>query len=63
MCWSVWVFDRFQGAVGWLWAVGFEECVKDYIGKYEVVVIEMVVGYVFGMDVKPLTTFRWAPFL
>jgi len=32
--------------------VGFQEGVRDYIGKYGVVVIEMVVGYVFGMDVK-----------
>jgi len=33
--------------------VGFQEGVKDYIGKYGVVVIGMVVGYIFGMDVKP----------
>ena len=34
--------------------MGFQEGVRDYIGKYGVDVIEMVVGYVFGMDVKPL---------
>jgi len=38
---------------GFLWVVGFQEGVKDYIGKYGVVVIEMAVGYVLGMDVKP----------
>ena len=57
MYWSVWVFDCFQGVEGWgwgfLWVVGFQEGVKDYIGKYGVVVIGMVVGYIFGMDVKP----------
>jgi hypothetical protein len=60
--WSVWVFDSFQGVegrggggwgLGFLWAVGFQKGVKNYIGKYEVVVIEVVVGYVFDMDVKP----------
>ena len=45
--------------------VGFQEGVKDYIGKYGVVVIEMVVGCILGVD-KVLhlsTVFRWAPFL
>ena len=32
---------------------GFQEGIKDYIGKYRVVVIQMVVGYVLGMNVKP----------
>ena len=41
------------GGLEILWAVGFQEGVKNYTGKYEVVVIEVVVGYVFGMDVKP----------
>jgi len=36
--------------MGFLWAVGFQEGVKNYIGKYEVVVIAAIVGYVFGMD-------------
>jgi len=40
--------------LGWvfLWAVGFQEGAKDYIGKYGVVVVEMVFGYVFGLEVK-----------
>jgi len=59
MYWSVWVFDHFQSVegrgmgVGVLWVVGFQEVVKDCIGKYGVAVIEMVVGYIFSMDVKP----------
>ena len=62
--WNVWVLTTFrvwragvgggEGERGVLWAVGFQEGVKDFIGKYGVVVIQMVVGYVLGMDVKPL---------
>jgi len=39
--------------VGVFMGGGFQEGVKDYIGKYGVVVNEIVVGYIFGMDVKP----------
>jgi len=59
--WSVWVLAAFRvwwarmwGGGGVLWAVGFQEGVKDYNGKCGVVVIQMVVGYVLGMEVKPL---------
>ena len=63
MYWSVWVLTTFRvwrarvggwgGGDGGLWAVGFQEGVKDFIGKYGMV-IQMVVGYVLSMDVKPL---------
>jgi len=49
--------------VGVLWVVGFQEGVKDYIGKYGVAVIEMIVGYVFGMDVKPFDCVYMGSFL
>jgi len=42
------------GGEGGLWVVGFQEGVKDFIGKYGVVAIQMVVAYVLGMDVKSL---------
>jgi hypothetical protein len=31
----------------------FYEGVKDYIGEYKVLVIQMAVVYVLGMNVKP----------
>jgi len=43
-----------KGEEGVLWAVSFQKVVKDFSGKYGVVVIQMVVGYVFGKYVKPL---------
>jgi len=62
--WSVWVLTAFrvwraavwggEGEEGVLWAVGFQKVVEDFTGKYGVVVIQMVVGYVIGIDVKPL---------
>ena len=57
--WNVRVLTAFRvwraEGLGWgfFWVVGFQEGVKDYIGKYGVVVIEMFVGYIQGMDVKP----------
>lgn len=43
------------GGRGWgfLWAMDFYEGVKDYIGEYKVLVIQMAVVYVLGMNVKP----------
>jgi len=53
--WSVWVLAAFrvyragvwggEGEEGFfLWALGFQKFVKDFIGKHGVVVIQMVAG-------------------
>ena len=64
-------FDRFQGVegrgwgvgCGFLWAVGFQEGVKDFIGKYGMVVIQMILGYLISMDVKRLDRAEMGSFL
>jgi hypothetical protein len=43
--------------------MGFQEGVKDYIGKYGVVVIQVVVGYALGMNVKSFNHVQMGFFL
>jgi hypothetical protein len=49
------------GSGGFLLAVGFQEGVKDYIGKYGVVVIQVVVGCVLSMNVKSFNRVQMGP--
>jgi len=43
--------------------VGIKEGVKDCVGKYSLVVIQVVICSEFCVDVKISIVFRWAPFL
>ena len=48
---------------GFLWAVGFQEGVKDFIGEYGVVVIQILVEYLLNMDEKHLDRAEMGSFL
>jgi hypothetical protein len=62
-------FDHFQGVEGrgvgggGLLVVGCEEGVKDYIGKDGLVVIQVVFGYVLGMNVTSFNHVQVGSFL
>ena len=56
-------FVGFLPAAGGLWPMGIKEGVKDCVGKYSLVVIQVVICSEFCVDVKISIVFRWAPFL
>ena len=45
-----------------LWTVGLEEDVKDSIWKDSLVIIQVVVGYGFNVDVESLNSFKVGSF-